>query len=177
MGEIDIRGVEAVSRERFIEGMRQAATGVTGVTTDGPAVRQGATLRAMCSVSADPPSLLVCVYGQGRTARAIAENRAFCVNLLGEPHGLLAKLFAGRGEADPFAASNWRALETGSPALDGAVAAFDCRLANRFEHGTHGIFVGSVVEVAVGRGLPLVYADRNFCRTLPLSAVVAGTTS
>lgn len=179
MGELDIRGVEAaaqaVSRESFIEGMRQAATGVTVVTTDGPAGRQGATVSAMCSVSADPPSLLVCVYGQGRTARAIVENGAFCVNLLGEPHGLLAELFAGRAAAEPFAASSWTTLETGSPALDGAVAAFDCRLANMFEHGTHGIFVGSVVAVAVGQGQPLVYADRSFCRTLPLSAV-AGTT-
>jgi flavin reductase len=175
MGEIGSRGTEAaVSRERFIEGMGQAATGVTVVTTDGPAGRQGATVSAMCSVSADPPSLLVCIYGQGRTARAIVENGVFCVNLLGEPHGLLAELFARRAEAEPFAASSWTSLETGAPALDGAVAIFDCRLANMFEHGTHGIFVGSVVEVAVGRGLPLVYADRNFCRTLPLSAV-AGT--
>jgi len=179
MGQIDIRGVEtaaqAVPRERFIEGMRQAATGVTVVTTDGPAGRQGATVSAMCSVSADPPSLLVCIYGPGRTARAIVENGAFCVNLLSEPQGLLAELFAGRTEAEPFAASSWTTLETGAPALDGAVAAFDCRLANRFEHGSHGVFVGSVVAVTVGRGLPLVYADRSFCRTQPLSAE-AGTT-
>jgi flavin reductase len=160
----------AVPRERFIEGMRQAATGVTVVTTDGPAGRQGATVSAMCSVSADPASLLVCIYGQGRTARAIAENGTFCVNLLAEPHRPLAELFAGRADSEPFAASSWAALETGSPVLCDAAAAFDCRLAEVFEHGTHGIFVGSVVEVMVGRGMPLVYADRNFCRTLPLAA-------
>ncbi|GEB48536.1 flavin reductase family protein [Streptomyces cacaoi] len=41
--------------------MGNAATGVTVVTTDGPHGRYGQTVSAMCSVSADPPALLVCV--------------------------------------------------------------------------------------------------------------------
>lgn len=167
----DLDGASAVvARDRFIAGMRQAASGVTVVTTDGPGGRQGATVSAMCSVSADPPALLVCIYGQGRTAAAIAENGVFCVNLLAEAQQPLAEIFAGRVETEPFGAGSWQQLATGAPVLGDAMAAFDCRVAQVFEHGTHCIFVGSVAEVRVGDGRPLVYADRSFRRTLPLAA-------
>lgn len=160
-----------VERDRFVEAMRQAASGVTLVTTDGAGGRQGATVSAMCSVSADPPAVLTCIYGQGRTAAAVAANGVFCVNLLAEAQRPLAEIFAGRVQSEPFGAGTWNVLATGAPVLDDAVAAFDCRVAQVIEHGTHSIFIGSVVEVRAGRGLPLVYADRTFCRTMPLARV------
>ena len=44
-----------LARDSFIAAMRQAATGVTVVTTDGAAGRRGVTVSAMTSVSAEPP--------------------------------------------------------------------------------------------------------------------------
>ena len=48
---------EVAMRDRFLQGMSQLASPVSVVTTDGPGGRAGVTVSAVCSVSADPPSL------------------------------------------------------------------------------------------------------------------------
>ena len=48
-------------RQAFIDAMRQVASTVTVVTTDGPEGQAGATVSAFASLSAAPPSVLVCL--------------------------------------------------------------------------------------------------------------------
>lgn len=43
------------TREECIEALRDVASSVSVVATDGAAGRHGATVSAFCSVSADPP--------------------------------------------------------------------------------------------------------------------------
>jgi flavin reductase len=50
-----------VSLDEFREGMAVLAGAVNIVTTDGPGGRAGLTASAVCSVTAEPPTLLVCV--------------------------------------------------------------------------------------------------------------------
>lgn len=57
------------SRQDFVAAMGNAATGVTVVSTEGPAGHFAQTVSAMCSVSADPPSLLVCVNERSPSPR------------------------------------------------------------------------------------------------------------
>lgn len=157
-----------VRRERFVAGMRQAASGVSVVTTDGPGGRFGATVSAMTSVCAEPPALLVCVHHENLVAPAITRNGVFCVNVLHEHQRELSDVFAGRlrlapGE-DRFGHGAWRRLETGAPVLERPLAAFECRLARREEFGSHGLFIGVVVAVHEGSGSPLLYYDRGYRR-------------
>lgn len=163
---------DAVSRDRFLDGMRLSAATVSVVTTESGSERFGATVSAMCSVTADPPSLLVCIDSRGRTAMAISRNGVFCANLLAEPQRPIAEAFAGIARADggPFALGRWRTMATGAPVLVDAVAAFDCRVSREVRHGTHTVFFGTVVDVDVGSGMPLVYADKNFRRVTPISS-------
>ncbi len=49
------------NRDRFVDAMNRAVTGVTVVTTDGELGRFGQTVSAMSSVSAEPPTLLICI--------------------------------------------------------------------------------------------------------------------
>src|SRR5436190_4986272 len=58
-------------RAEFVDAMSRAATGVTVVTSDGIAGRFGQTVSAMCSVSADPPTLLVCINRKSPICDAI----------------------------------------------------------------------------------------------------------
>ena len=67
----------AAHRQDFINAMRTVASSVSVVTTDGPVGRHGATVSAFCSVSADPPTLLVCLNSGSRIARTVAENGQF----------------------------------------------------------------------------------------------------
>ena len=59
-------------RTAFIHAMRGVAASVTVVTTNGKAGRRGATVSAFCSVSADPPTILVCLNKSSGIADAVA---------------------------------------------------------------------------------------------------------
>ena len=85
-----------MQRDLFIEGMSHAASTVNIVTTDGPAGRAGVTVSAMCSVTADAPTLLVCVHQKSAACEAILANGVFCVNVLRDDQALISDTFAGR---------------------------------------------------------------------------------
>jgi flavin reductase len=157
----------AAIREKFLEGMSRAATTVTIVTTDGAAGRAGVTVSAMTSVSAEPdaaPTLLVCIHHLSPAAGAIRRNTVFCVNVLPVSRSDIADRFAGRVRgADKFDGAVWTTLQTGSPAASEALVSFDCELASALRQGSHWIFIGKVVDVAVGdKQSPLVYANRSY---------------
>jgi flavin reductase len=88
-----------VERKNFVRAMRSVANSVAVVTTDGPAGRHGATVTAFCSVSADPPSVLVCLRIESRIAQAVTRNSMFCVNVLKDSASNIADRFAGRSDA------------------------------------------------------------------------------
>ncbi len=162
-------------RDRYLEAMSEAAATVSVVTTDGPAGRAGVTVSAMCSVSADPPTLLVCVHHLSPACQAIRENGVFCVNVLGDEQSAISDTFAGRlrtASGDKFACAEWRALATGAPALDDPLVALDCRLVEHLRQGSHYVFIGEVADIALGDGAPLVYAKRAYRGLgLPLEAL------
>lgn len=155
-----------IDADAFKLGMRQLAAGVSIVTTRHSQGRAGLTATAVCSVSAEPPQLLVCVHQDSETYEAIRESGVLCINLLDQRHEGLARCFAGmtgkRGEAR-FVEGSWGALQTGSPKLEDAIAAFDCRIRDVLHSGSHCIFVARVVEVAARPGgEPLLYMDGQF---------------
>jgi flavin reductase len=161
-------------RERFLEGMSRAASTVSVVTTDGPRGRAGVTVSAMTSLSADgpAPTLLACVHHAARAAAVIRANGVFCVNLLRGDQSALSDVFASRtatASGDKFDAGLWSRLATGAPALTGALAVFDCRLADAHRYATHWILVGELAEIALTcEGRPLVYTNRAYARPVPL---------
>ena len=138
----------AVDAAGFRAAMRELAGGVTIITADGPAGPRGLTATAVCSVSAEPPTLLVCVNRASEGHAAIRAAGAFCVNVTAAEHRPLAEHFAGRGGvrgAERFRLGRWGVLATGAPVLDDALSAFDCRVVQTIDHGTHTVFLGAVL--------------------------------
>lgn len=160
-----------VSAEVFKEGMSRLAGAVNIVTTDGPAGRAGLTATAVCSVSADPPTLLVCVNTTGSAADAFATNEAVCINTIGADHQALAMLFGGKTPMDErFDDLNWTTAASGAPVLKESVVSFDCTVASRVVSGTHEVLFCEVIEIAhAPEAGALVYFDRRF-HTLPSGA-------
>jgi flavin reductase (DIM6/NTAB) family NADH-FMN oxidoreductase RutF len=163
-------------RMQFLEGMSRAATFVAVATTDGEAGRFGVTVSSLTSVSADgdQPSLLACIHHLSPAGAAILRNRAFCANLLQEDQQAVSDLFAGRfsaGEhADRFDGIPWSAGEIGQPMLDGATAAFECRVATSVLWETHHIIVGRVTSVRLSESpSALLYGQRAYRRAVQLS--------
>ena len=149
----------------FIAAMSRAASSVSIVTTDGSAGRFGLTINSMVSVSADPPTLLVCINRSSVAHDAIRTNGRFMINVLAEHQQQIADSFAGRGSRPYYYEPGaWDFDEAGLPRLRAATAQFECRLAESVDAGTHTIFIGRVLEAGAGRTMPLLYGNRSYGR-------------
>ncbi len=166
-----------MNQQLFLEGMSHAACTVSVLTTDGPNGRAGITISAMTSVSADPPTLLVCVHHLSPTCRKIIGNGVFCVNILSEDQSLISDTFAGRINppvVDKFSCAKWITRSTGAPNLENALIAFDCRVISHHQVGTHYIFIAQPDEISIRKhGNALIYANRAYGCTRHLDEFVA----
>ncbi len=135
--------------------MRELASGVALVTTGQDGARSGCTATAICSLSLEPPSLLISIGKLSSTLAHLRANGAFGISILAATHEDLANRFAGRGglkgEAR-FAGARWITLETGAPLLDEALAAIDCMVEDIIERHTHAIVIGQVKAVRRNTG-------------------------
>jgi flavin reductase (DIM6/NTAB) family NADH-FMN oxidoreductase RutF len=155
-------GVPEVAADRFRAVMRRFPTGVTIVTTILDGRPKGFTATAVASLSLTPPLVLVCVNRLARSHPIVSQAGRFCVNLLRLDQEDLARAFAARSDADPFAWVHSHADLTGSPVLDGTLAHLDCELAEEYSAGTHTIFIGRVVSCGASDGAPLGYFNGGY---------------
>ncbi len=141
--------------------MRQLASGVAVVTVGEGDARNGMTATSVTSLSAEPPTLLVCANRGASSYPAFERLGAFVVNVLAADQREIADCFAGRTGAkgvERFAAGDWIALPDGGFALAGAIAVFDCVLEERIERRSHAIVIGRVRRALIGAGAgALVY--------------------
>jgi flavin reductase len=154
-----------ITQQAFRDGMARLAAAVHVVTTDGPGGRGGFTASAVCSVTDDPPTLLVCVNLHSRQNDLIRANGVLCVNTLAAGQSALAGLFSARELSieERYAAGTWTLMTSGAPALEGAVASFDCRVVERLERGSHAVLFCEVQAVRLRPEAELlVYADRGY---------------
>ncbi|HMN74281.1 MAG TPA: flavin reductase family protein [Rhodoblastus sp.] len=149
--------------DRFRDAMRRTAAGVAVVTTQGPAGRGGITVSSFCSLSLEPPSVLVCIRRNSTTLQRILGNQVFAANVLAQDQSELAAAFASPATPHErrFALGRWEE-GPGGPTLAGAVAHFDCKLAHVHDYGSHTIVIGEVVEAASHDARPLIYAEQGF---------------
>lgn len=162
--------VEVVDGPDYREAMSRIAGAVHVIATDGPGGRGGATMTAVASVTDAPPTLLICLNRSGRLNALLRENGVFSVNTLVEGAEDLAGVFAGVGgidHAERFATGTWATAVTGAPLLASARAAFDCRITEATDVGSHTVFLGEVEAVRLGPKAPaLLYLDRAY-RSVP----------
>ena len=144
--------------------MRHLCTGVTIIATGTGEARKGLAASALCSVSDDPATLLVCVNKSASAHDSILDNGAYCANVLAQPHAQLAKIFSSSTRAaERFTTGEWITLATGAPALANALACFDCRVHHTIEAGSHTVIFGTVEAMHQGQGRPpLLYGYGQF---------------
>ena len=162
---------QRVDAQQFKLGMRTLAGAVSIITTAHSGHRYGMTATAVCSVSADPPTLLVCINQAAVTHGAIKKAGAYCVNVLRADDADLSTAFSGAQSGENrFKSRDWTHLVTGSPVLIDALASFDCRVVKKIAHGSHTIFLGQVEQVLFGKkGRPLLYAEGQYAKLAALS--------
>jgi len=148
----------------FKAAMRRLSSSVTIVSTRDGESRWGMTATAVTSLSADPPSVLVCV-NRGASIRAHLRSEArLCVNLLSSEHAALSRAFSGEVEPERrFELGNWDDADDGIPYLCDAMASLFCEIDQLIEYGSHSVAVGRVYSVKLGPSAsPLIYGDGRF---------------
>lgn len=154
-----------VRSESFRDAMRHLPAGVTVVSVRAGEQVHGLTVSAFCSVSPDPPLVLV-VIDQRHTAYPLLqqEGAVFAVNILHQDQVELSNRFAWLKDEDRFAAGDWRVVGTGAPVLADALAWLDCVVRERYPAGTHTVYIGEVVASSVPRPdePPLLYWNRGY---------------
>ena len=168
MGAASAPDVEngVVERKVYRDAMTRLGAAVNVVTTNGPSGRVGFTASAVCSVTDDPPTLLVCMNRGSEHNVNFKENGVLCVNTLTAAQQELSPVFGGQTDVDVegrFAGATWGVLSSGSPVLHGAAASFDCRIVQITEVGTHSVFFCEVDAVEAAPGYEgLIYFGRAY---------------
>ena len=152
----------------FKAAMRQLAATVTLVTTFEDGEPHGMTATAVSSLSADPPSVLVCINRAARMHGPTSRSRHFCLNLLAATQLDLCVAFGDRRGLDRFEVGEWREGPHRLPWLAGNAATVFCAVDEALNYGTHTIFIGRIEQVEVDlNARPLVYQDGSFGRFVP----------
>jgi flavin reductase len=164
----DGTNLRETAQDVFGRAMRRVASTVHVLTTLHDGRRFGLAATAVCSLSADPPSLLVCVKRASEAHDAIVASRRICINVLGEGQRAVAARFSdafGDKAEQRFVGAAWYALATGAPALVDAAAVFDCRVFGSTEYKTHSVLTCLIEAVDLGvASAPLIYADQKYAR-------------
>src|SRR3954470_7825385 len=162
---------QPVSLEQFKLGMRILAGAVNVITSAHGGRRYGMTATAVCSATAEPPTVLVCINKLATTHGAVVKAKAFCVNVLRAEDWELSTTFSGgQSGENRFKNRNWTRLATGSPVLFDSLVSFDCRVVKSLTHGSHSIFLGQVEQILIGqKGKPLLYSDGQYAKLASLT--------
>ncbi len=146
----------AIDESAFRTAMGHFASGVTVVTTRDGDELGGLTVSAFCSLSLDPPLVLVCIGKDVTSHDILSAAGRFAINILSAEQEEVSRRFASRAN-DKFDGIGMTEGAGGVPLLTGCLATIECRTKQELPGGDHTIFIGEVEQVEIGEGEPLVY--------------------
>jgi flavin reductase (DIM6/NTAB) family NADH-FMN oxidoreductase RutF len=151
-----------VDPAEYSAALRQYAAGVVLLTVRDDIDDVGTTVTSVMSASADPPLVAIGLAADGYPAEVLQSVGSGVLNVLAADQAILASRFssAGRPSARHLLESvPWqRGPVSDAIALDGALAALDCRVASVVEAGSHVLVLLSVeaLPVLAAEGDPLL---------------------
>ena len=151
-----------VTPDDFRAALARFPSGITVVTSrSATGDLHGITVSAFCSVSLNPPLILVCIEKTTGSHRAIQESGFFVVNILAAGQDEISERFS-LPASNKFDGTGHKAGIADVPILTDALVALECHLANAYDGGDHTIFVGEVENLSIKDGNPLVYFHGNY---------------
>lgn len=137
----------SIDPDIFREAMQRLAAPVTAITTLDGNEPAGLMATAVCSLSADPPSLVICVNKTATAHDALLASGFLGVSLLPEAALEYAGHFARTKGKERFANAPWITRVTGAPIYSDAPVAFDCRIAKTYDGYSHTIVIAEIVDI------------------------------
>jgi len=147
----------SVSPDEFRAVLGRFPSGVTVVTTksaDGS--DQGMTVSAFCSVSLEPPLVLICIEKSASAHQALTTAKGFVVNVLSAKQEQVARRFA-IVDIDRFEGVGFTRSSRDYAILDDVLAVIECSRVSICEGGDHTIVLGEVEATRAESGTPLLY--------------------
>jgi flavin reductase (DIM6/NTAB) family NADH-FMN oxidoreductase RutF len=155
----------AIDAARFRQVLARFASGVTVITAFDEGKLHGATASAFCSLSLNPPLVLVCLDLKSNTKALIDRSGVFGVNILADVQRWHSDLFARKTVSDAeLARVSHRHSPHGMPILDDTIAYLECRVQAKYPGGDHEIYVGEVLDGGTHPGRPLIYYEGKYRR-------------
>lgn len=114
------------------------------------------TVSAFCSVSLDPPLILICIEKTASAHQALTTAAGFIVNVLSAKQEQLARRFA-IVDIDRFDGIGITRSARGYPVLDDVLATIECDRHSMHDGGDHTIILGEVEATRAEPGTPLLY--------------------
>jgi flavin reductase len=153
----------AVTTEAFRTGMRQLASGVCLVTTAHAGKRHGFAATSVTALSDEPPSLLVCIHRATSGHDPLHGSGRFCINVLAHDQDAIALAFSDKTRRhERFIDGHWQGRD--GLRVAEALAAFECRIEQTWNYGSHSVVVGLIETIHTGPAgrRPLLYFDARF---------------
>lgn len=164
-----------ITDREFKNAMSALAGAVVMVTTYVDGRPWGLTISSCCSVTADPPQILISLRSDTVSCREITRAGGFGISMLSSDQRPVAELGAAVGT--PKFVEDYcdggDDVRTGPP-IAGALCHLSCSVSGSFEVGDHTVIVGQVDSVRTRREThdadPLLYFNRGFRELSPPAA-------
>ena len=147
----------SVSPDEFRSVLGRFPSGVTVVTAkaaDGS--DQGMTVSAFCSVSLEPPLVLICIEKTASVYDVLTSAPGFVVNILSARQEQIARRFS-IVDIDRFEGVGFSRTQNGIAVLDDVLGIIECRKSALHDAGDHTIIVAEVEATRAENGSPLMY--------------------
>lgn len=150
--------------------MRKLGAAVHVVTTAHEGEKGGLTATAVCSVSFEPMTMLVCVNRSVSCYDLIERAGKIAINILSTQDADIGIQFGAPDQVESrYTKGDWRELE-GLPMLNTATACIALNITSHQDAGTHRVYFGEVMSAKViGEDrATLLYEGGAFCKAAPL---------
>ena len=114
------------------------------------------TVSAFCSVSLEPPLVLICIEKTASVYDALTSAPGFVVNILSAKQEQIARRFS-IVDIDRFEGVGFSRTQNGIAVLDDVLGIIECRKFALHDAGDHTIIVGEVEATRAENGSPLMY--------------------
>jgi flavin reductase (DIM6/NTAB) family NADH-FMN oxidoreductase RutF len=147
----------SVSPDEFRAVLGRFPSGVTVVTTtSSDGADHGMTVSAFCSLSLEPPLVLICIEKTASAHAALSASSGFVVNILSAKQEQIARRFS-IVDIDRFEGVGYGRSQNGYAVLDDGLGILECRTVAKHEGGDHTVIVGEVEATSAHSGSPLLY--------------------
>ncbi len=150
-----IQGIQESDPRTFRKTLGHFASGITVITTVYEDIVHGMTANAFCSISLEPPLVLVSVDNRSFMHRILELSARYGVSVLSKDQELLSRHFAGQSQERLKIPFVWY---EGCPLIEGSVAHLTCHVIDVHPAGDHTLYIGQVEHLGYSdEGAPLLF--------------------